>query len=548
MTRRDAAEPTSGRAEAGAGLAETADVMGRRHLRGSSLLLAGRLASLAFTVATQVIIVRTLTKSDFGGFALALTIASASRLLLSLGQGKTLSRFLAIHVEQKDWGRLYGSVLIAVSTVLATGGLLIGALFALRGQLVGFVVDSNEAATVLLIVVLLAPMEALDQIFVSIFAVLTKPRSIFFRKYIVTPALRLTVVLTVAVLDGSVTALAIGYVSAQVLGLVLYVVMLRTVLSEQGLLSELRWKRLRWPVRSVLTFAVPMLSTELVYLSMNTGSVLLLSHFWGAVEVADLRAVIPAVTLNKIVYSTFITLYLPMASRLFARGDHDRLRADYWRTAAFLAVASFPLYAMTGPFAPATTVFLFGERYEGSAVILAILSTGYYLNSALGFNMVTLQAYGRVRFLLVVNLTCAIGNLALTLLLVPRFGAFGVAIAGCATLIVQNLSNQLGLRRTLQTALVDRGYVRTYVSLTVAISALFIVRLLIHPGLLPSLMLTALVSVALLAVNRSSLALGESFPELRRVPGLRWFVSGAPSPPVDDAGAEAPHRRDSSAP
>jgi len=81
-----------------------------------------------------------------------------------------------------------------------------------------------------------------------------------------------------------------------------------------------------------------------------------------------------------------------MASRLFARGDHAALRADYWRTAAFLAVASFPVFAMTGPFASTTTVFLFGQRYEDSAVILAVMSAGYYLNSALGFNMVTLQA------------------------------------------------------------------------------------------------------------------------------------------------------------
>ncbi|MGH8893194.1 MAG: oligosaccharide flippase family protein [Actinomycetes bacterium] len=505
----------------------TTTEMGQRHLRGSSLLLLGRVASIGFTMATQVIIVRALTKADFGGFALALTIASASRLLLSLGQGKTLSRFLAIYVERKDYGRLWGSVLIAAATVVVTGTTLITVLVLLREDLVGTLVQDSSAATVLLIVVLLAPLEAVDQLFVSIFAVLTKPRAIFFRKYMITPGLRLVVVLAVVAADAGVVALSIGYVGAELLGVLLYVTMLRGVMRDKGLLAGLRWRDLSWPVRSVFTFAFPMLSAELVYLSMNTGSVLLLNHFYGAVQVADLRAVIPAAHMNKIVYSTFITLYLPMASRLFARGDHDGLRRDYWRTAAFLAVLSFPLFAMTAPFAHATTVVLFGERYEGSAVILAVLSTGYFLNSALGFNMVTLQAYGKVRFLLLVNLFAAALNIALSLLLIPDHGALGVAVAHCATLVAQNLANQIGLMRVTGSPLVERSYLGTYGSLFVATLLLWGLNWLLDPGMLVAVLATVCATVLLLVVNRSVLELGHTFPELARVPVLRWLAGPA---------------------
>jgi O-antigen/teichoic acid export membrane protein len=502
--------------------------MGTRHLRGSTLLLAGRLLSMVFTIATQVVVVRALTKTDYGGFALALTITSASRFLLSLGQGKTLSRFLAIYQEERDYGRLFGSVLVAAGTVLLTGTLLIGTLFAVRGALEGTVLHDSSAVTVLLIVVFLAPMEALDQLFVSLFAVFTRPRSIFFRKYLFTPCLRLVVVLTVALTGGSVEMLAAGYVAAQVLGLLIYVTMLRQVMADQGLLGHVTWRTLSWPVGNVFTFALPMLSTELVYLSMNTGSVLLLSHWGSTADVADLRAVFPAAGLNKIVYATFLTLYLPMASRLFARGDHEGMREDYWRTAAFLAVMSFPVFVMTGPFASQTTVFLFGDRYAGSGVILALLSVGYYVNSALGFNLVTLQAYGRVRLLFVVNLATAVLNLVLTLALIPRFGAVGVAAANCVTMALQNLGFQLGLVRTMRTALIDRRYLGTYASLGAVTALLWAVDLAWSPDLWVAIGAGAVASLLLVAVNRRALQLGHSFPELRRVPGLRWVVTGAP--------------------
>lgn len=506
----------------------THEEMGTRHLRGSSLLLVGRVTAMVVAMATQVVIVRYLTKDDFGGFALALTITSASRFLLSLGQGKTLSRFLAIYLEQRDYGKLFGSVVVAAGTVLLTGALLIGALFAARTALHGSVLETDTAVTVLLIVVFLAPMEALDQLFVGLFAVFTRPRSIFFRKYLFTPVLRLAVVGAVAMAGGSIVMMAVGYVAAQVLGLMVYVTMLRRVMHQQGLLEHLHWRTMEWPVRNVFTFALPMLSTELVFLSMNTGSVLLLSYYGTAADVADLRAVFPAAGLNKIVYATFLTLYLPMASRLFARGDHDAMREDYWRTAAFLAVVTFPIFALTGPFADETTVQLFGDRYADSGTVLALLAVGYYVNSALGFNLVTLQAYGKVRLVLLVNLACAVLNLVLSLAVIPRYGAVGVAAVNGLTMVVQNVGYQVGVARTMRSAFVDRRYLPTYAWIAAVAGILWLLEWALEPALWGALLLGAAGTLVLVAANRPALALAHSFPELARVPGVRWVIGGAP--------------------
>jgi O-antigen/teichoic acid export membrane protein len=497
------------------------DEMSSRHLRGSSLLLIGRLASLAFTIATQVVLVRALSKSDYGAVAFALAMSTAMRFLLSLGQGKSLSRFLALYLEERDYGRLFGSVLLAVATILATSTLLITVLYLFQDTLIGDAEGGTTAGETLLIVVFLAPMEALDQIFVSVFAVLTKPGAIFFRKYVFTPGLRLGVVLLLAFLGSGPTFLAAGYVAASVAGIVLYVTMLRRVLRQRGLLQHLHLGSLTWPVRSIFSFAIPMLSTELVYLSTNTGSVLLLTHFFGTVGVANYRAVFPAAGLNNLMYTTFLTLYLPMASRLFARGEHAAVRADYWRTAAFLALFAYPIFAMTGPFAPATTVFLFGERYREAGPVLALLSTGYYVSCALGFNMVTLQAYGRVRYLLGVNVFAALLNLALGLVLVPRAGAKGAAVAYCATLVVQNAMFQVGLRRVTGSPLLDMRYAPVYLSVALTSAALWGIELAWGPPFVVCVLIAGAFSIVQVVINRRLLDLAASFPELRRIPLLR---------------------------
>ena len=157
------------------------------------------------------------------------------------------------------------------------------------------------------------------------------------------------------------------------------------------------------------------------------GGVFVLAHYHSMSAVADYRVVFSSARLNTAITASFATLFLPVIARLFARGEIDELRRSYWHTAAFVAVFTFPIFALTGPLAPATTVTLFGERYAPSAPVLSILAVGYYVNVVLGFNTYALQVCGRIRFLVLVNVFVAVLNIGLCFLLAPEFAAVGVA-------------------------------------------------------------------------------------------------------------------------
>lgn len=498
--------------------------MGRQQVRGSAVLLVGRILSLVLTTATQIIIVRILTKEDYGAFAYALALGSAARTLLSLGQGRLLSRFMSTYEEQRDYDRMFGAMFLAAATIMLTGTVAIVSLFLFRGTLIGSAVDDPVGVQVVLILAFLAPLEAFDQVFVSLFAVFSRARAIFFRKYLFIPGLRLVVVLALVISDAGILFLAVGYLAAQAIGMVVYVAMLRRMLRERELLQHLRLRRIKLPFRAVFAFSVPLITNELVFLSMNTGGVLLLGYFQSIEAVADYRAVFPAARLNQAILSVFVTLYLPMAARLFARSDIAGLRRSYWHTAVFVAVFTFPIFAITGPLASETTVLLFGERYADSALVLALLSIGYYFNVVLGFNAYTLQVCGRLGFLVGVNVMVAVLNFGLSLLLVPQWGAPGVAAANCTTLVVQNLFNQWALRRSLGTAFIPREYLRSYAVIIGAAAALWTFQALLDPGLLVGLGMAVAVSVGVILANRGVLELKTTFPELARVPVLRWLV------------------------
>lgn len=497
----------------------------QRHIRGSALLVLGRVLSMVLSMATSVVLVRVLTKADFGAFAYALTLAAAARVLLSLGQGRLLSRFMATYEERRDYPRMFGALLLTVGTIAVTSVVCIVALYLFPGVFVGSAVQGSGAEQLLLILVFLSPLQALDQVFVSLFAVFSKPSAIFFRKFLMAPGLQLVVVLLLALTGASVTFLAVGYVVASLVGIMLYVVLFIGAMRERGLWQELRRSRIVVPYKEVFEFSFPLITSELALLSFTVGGVFVLARYHGTVEVANYRAVFNPARLNTAVTASFVTLFLPVVARFHARGDVKGLRNSYWHTAAFVAVATFPIFALTGPLAPATTVALFGARYSSSGTILAVLAVGYYVNVMLGFNAYTLQVCGRIRYLVGVNVVVAALNIGLCVALAPRFAAVGVAVANCVALITQNVLNQWALRGALGTGFIDREAWVCYGIIVAGAAVLWTFQLLVSPGIVLSVAAAVVVSTAVLAGSRRALQLGETFPELLRIPVFGRLIS-----------------------
>jgi O-antigen/teichoic acid export membrane protein len=522
--------PAGGAAPGAAGAAPPSggDKAAKKALRGSSLLLLGRLISVVANFATQVLIVRYLSKADFGVFAYALSIVAMGQSVASLGVDRAVSRFVPLYDERREDGRLLGTLAVAIATIVVLG-LACVCLVAGLGHLLaasGPEGSSTAGATVLLIMILLAPLQALDTVLIATFAAFSKSRSIFVRKHLLTPGLRLAAVIAVIALSGDVKALAVGYVVGGAIGLALSFLLLQSILRSTGIFTRVRESAagVSLPVREVFAFALPLLAMDVLFVLMNTSNVIMLGHFGDTEDVADYRVVQPAAHLNLLIMSTFALLFTPAAARLFAREDRQGMADLYWRTSLWVAVASFPVLAVTTAFAEPATVTMFGDRYRESATILALLSVGYYVSAALGFNGVTLRVHGMVRPIVVVSLAAAGINLALNLALIPPFGAIGAGIGTCATFLVHNALKQAALTRHTGIAFFDRRYLLPYATIAGVAGGLVVLAALTHPPLVVCGLLVVAASAVVLLIARGTMQLADTFPELQRLPVLRRIL------------------------
>ncbi|MFQ5556957.1 MAG: flippase [Acidimicrobiales bacterium] len=487
----------------------------RLHIRGSSLMLVGRLVSMALNLLVQVVTVRYLSRGGYGSFAFVMAIVGLGSSFVLFGQNKALGRFLPTYEETGHPRKARGSIVVAFSTVFVLGSSLIATVLGL--QLVAGIdlVDDEVASQVLVVLIALAPIQALDTLLMELSAVVGQAKTIFIRRYLLTPALRLASVLLVVAVSGGATTLAWAYLGSGLLGLLAYLVMLRNVISR-------RWRDdvpgVAPPAREMLTFGLPMFTSDMVHALRATIVVVMIGALHTVDDVATYRAVLPVAQLNLIGLQAFGMLYLPVVSRLLARGERAELAGLYWRSTLWISVATFPVFALSFSFARPTTLFFFGDRYQSSATILVVLALGYYLSASFGLNVLTLKGAGRVRALLTIDITVAAINVTAMLLLIPRFGALGGAYATAGSLVLHNVLVQVALRDTTGLAAIPREARRVYAVCVGVALALVGVEVTVEPRIVLALILGAVGSMVVLLANRNVLRVGDTFPEALRIP------------------------------
>lgn len=503
----------------------------RRQVRGSGILLTGRLLSMAANLAVQVLIVRHLSRGAYGAFAYAMSFVVLGETVVTFGLDRTVTRFIALYDERRQPDKMLGTIVMVSATIVTLGTLTALVVWGTGGSLVGTFVRDREAITLLGVLILLAPIQALDSLAIGVFAVFSRAGAIFVRRYVLAPGLRLAVVLVLIAMGGDVHFLAVGYVAAAGLGLVIYLPVILSALREHGLIGRGALARMQVPAREIIGFTLPLLTTDLVYTVLNVSDAVMLGYFANTEAVGALRAVQPIAKLNLFVMSSFALLYTPLAARLHERRDREGLDHLYWQTAMWLAVLTFPVFLAGFALARPVTLTLFGEPYAESAAYLALLAFGYYTQAAFGFNGLTLKCVGAIRIIVVLNLSAAVLNIGFNLVLIPRYGALGAAAGTALALLVHNVLKQLGLRRATGVSMLRRDTALVYLVAFLGAVGLGAAELVFGLGLVIGLAAGAVVSLAVLAVARPLLDVAETFPELMRIAPLRVLLGERPLRP-----------------
>jgi O-antigen/teichoic acid export membrane protein len=496
----------------------------RTQIRGSSLLLVGRFISLGVNFLSQLLMVRYLATAEFGAIAYGLSIVAFCQPFAGFGLQDAASRFIPIFHEEEKYDELFGTILFISGATLFTGLAIAAAVWSWPPSIAHLLSQEALPKALLPILIFLVPAQSVDNLLIAVFASFASTTAIFFRRFILDPGLKLAVVLLLLVEQQQALFVAYGFVIAEIVGIVLYVGLLAKLFRRHGLFERFRFKSIRLPAREILAFSPPGLTAGLVTVAIYGVNASILGSLKDMAQVALYRAVVPLAQLNNVVMTSFALLYIPLSSRMFAKGDYRGMSDFYWRTTVWMAVLSFPIFALTFSTAQPITVFLYGERYRASAPILALLALGCYFNVLLGFNLQTLKVLEKLRYIVVVSILSLLINVAADFFLIPRYGALGAAIGTAGTLILYNLLLQAGLLLAKGLRGFELKYLSVYFSIALGALGIFAIQKMSAERITVAVPLVVMGSLLVVAISKRYLKAAETFPELLKVPWVKGLI------------------------
>lgn len=401
--------------------------------KGGILVFASVLLEHVFTFARRLIIVRSLSTSDYGVYSLGISIVMLALVIAGMGIDVGVQRFVGIYRGRGDLegvkGTVYSSVIVTIIAILVTTGLLM-----LSSGSISSLLDMPKLSWIIMVMALLIPLMRITTLIVNIyrgFEIVTP--KVFFMcigNGLITLTTVIVAVLVFDTLDSIVVALVIGN-AISMAALIGYVLLRPTPLPKE--------LKPRFEYRKLLIFSVPLIVGGFASQIMLQTDTVMLGYFTTAARVGVYNAAVPLYRVLSIFLVAVGFIYAPVAARMIGEKKHGELRVLYPSVTKWLFMFTMPAWFIFFFYPSETLQFFFGSRYVGAAFALQILALGEFVHTIVGPSGQTLIAYGKTYLSMFNIVTAAVLNVILNLVLIPRYGIGGAAIATAISLFAQNV-------------------------------------------------------------------------------------------------------------
>ena len=191
-------------------------------------------------------------------------------------------------------------------------------------------------------------------------------------------------------------------------------------------------------VRPILTAGWPIAVSGILGGLMINTDLLFIGFFRSAEEVGYYSVAERIIMLLYLIPGVLASSIFPAFSRLAASGDGEKVRGGLERVLSITLAVAIPITLVGIILAPGIIETLFGASYLPATNSFRVLLLALVFTFPTAILSNTLFAYNRQKSLITFALIGGIGNVVFDLLLIPRFGIIGSAIA---TLIAQGVSN-----------------------------------------------------------------------------------------------------------
>jgi O-antigen/teichoic acid export membrane protein len=413
--------------------------------RGGGLGLVGVVVSGALQLLLVAVVARGLGAHGAGLFLEAVAIVMILGKVAELGASTGLVRTVSAYRALGRTVALRTVLSAAFLPVVGTGFVMAVAVYALAPQIAGVFFDGTESSTAVAYVHLFAlaiPLSSLTTVALSAargFGTMVPYVSV---QNIALPTARLLLVVVAIAAGLGTTAVALGWLlPLGVACVVAAVVLLRLLrLAER---SEPRPSAYARSTRELASefwrFAAPRGLAGMMGITVTWMDVLLVGALRSTREAGIYAAASRLGIAGAYAMQAVGMVIAPRVSALLARHQSGRVEGLYHTATWWLMALSWPVYVTLAVFAP-LIMEIFGPGFATGADALVILSLAMLVNLATGNVTTVLLMGGRSSWNLLNAGVSLLINVGLNVVLTPRMGITGAALAWAASIVFVNVA------------------------------------------------------------------------------------------------------------
>ncbi|MBI1262470.1 MAG: oligosaccharide flippase family protein [Rhizobiales bacterium] len=415
----------------------------RQVVRGAAFVMGIRIAGAAITLLSQVLLARWLGAFQYGIFAYVWVWVIMLGIIVPLGFGTSVLRFVPEYTTHQKWDWLHGMLRASFGIValMSLACLAIGAMVLwLTASILPF-----YYVVPLAIGLATVPAFALTDWQEGAARAFGWVNLAYVPAYIIRP---ICIVLFTGVIlafmhqpravDACMAALVASFVTFAG----------QHVLLRLRVADHVPAARPTYNIGHWFAISAPLVLVEGLYLLLANTDIVLLGHFVTPDEIAVYFAATRIANLIAFIYFAMAALAVPKFSELHAAGDMHGLQhfvsniihAIFWPTlAASLFLGVFGDVALS----------LFGARFDAGSSLLWWLMIGFLVRAATGPVEYLLNMTGHQNMTALAYGSAVILNIGLNFLLVPSYGINGAAAATSISVSLATLSLAFFVKRRL---------------------------------------------------------------------------------------------------
>lgn len=388
-------------------------------LKSSVVMVVGRVAILAFGLLFSPLLVRVLSKEEYGIFAAVIAIFSIMELVSNVGLFDSVRKHMASSTDGRDQTDIvYASYLLGlVYGVLSLVLIVVAAVSLLSGQ-----------RSQLLIILGVAMIGN------NIYRI---SRSAFHgrqqEQYAILFNVLQNAVYFVAGLGLGLFFGVVGVIVGNVLSFYAAAVVGTIYVNRHFQKVSLQFDRVKHRFRPLATYGATQMVGGVAVVILYKVDILLINYFLGATETASYQAAIIPAEFVWFIPSAVQTVVLQNVATHWSNDDvkqidHNLTAAVKW-SALFLILVCIGLFGLAEPF----ITLYYGENYLSSVAPLRILLFGTFFFGVARIFIPALQAIGWIKYTESLHVVVLVLNVALNAALIPMYGITGAAVATSAS-------------------------------------------------------------------------------------------------------------------